>query len=250
MKFRLTRTASLLAASSALVLAAGAAHAQSTDWSGAYAGITAGYSKGDYNVRNAPLHTMPGSSFFGAYGGAVANSQPEFEVKGEDYGLTGGFNMQSGNIVYGVEGDVAVSKANDALVIHDRPAPGSGQFDTRLEGDIDYTATLRARLGYAVGPVLLYGTAGGAMMRASVDRSYTNAAGSQIADKDGETYFGLAYGGGAEWALNDRWSIKGEYLRTDFQRETHSHSYGPNGFALTRVDQERDMGRVGVNYRF
>jgi outer membrane immunogenic protein len=247
MKFRLNRTASLLAASSALVFAAGAANAQSTDWTGPYAGITAGYSNGDYNVRNAPLHTSPGSSFFGAYGGTVANSRPSFPVKGEDYGVTGGFNMQSGNIVYGVEADAAISQANEAAVIHNRP---TGQFDTRLEGDVNYTATLRARVGYAVGPVLLYGTAGGAMMRASLDRAYTNAAGAQIANKDGETYFGLAYGGGAEWALSDHLSAKVEYLRADYQRETHSHDYGSHGFGLTRVDQERDMGRVGVNYRF
>lgn len=250
MNLRITRTASLLAATSALVLGAGAAQAQSTDWSGPYVGVTAGYSKGDYDLRSAPLLTSPGSPFFGSFGGTTANSQPEFEVKGEEYGLTAGYNMQSGNWVYGVEGDVNLSQANDAVWIADRPSPGTNRFNTRLEGDVDYSATLRARLGYSLGPVLLYGTAGGAMMRASLDRSYTNAAGARIADKDGETYFGLAYGGGAEWALNDRWSIKGEYLRTDFQRETHSHAYGPDGIAFSRVDQERDVGRVGVNYRF
>jgi outer membrane immunogenic protein len=250
MTIRISRTASLLAATSALMLGAGAAHAQSTDWSGPYVGVTAGYSQGDYDLRSAPLLTSPGSPLFGSYGGTTANSQPNFEVKGEEYGLTGGFNLQSGNWVYGVEGDASLSQANDAVWIADRPAPGTNRFTTRLEGDVDYSATLRARLGYSLGPVLLYGTGGGAMMRASLDRSYLNASGAEIGDKDGETYFGLAYGGGAEWAVNDRWSIKGEYLRTDFQRETHSHAYGPDGIAFSRVDQERDIGRVGMNYRF
>ena len=62
---------------------------------------------------------------------------------------------------------------------------------------------------------------------------------------------GIAYGGGVEVALGDRWSIKGEGLLLDFDDRQNAANLNddsdPEDFAeLTDIV----VWRIGVNYRF
>jgi len=80
------------------------------------------------------------SAWQGLYGGVHLGHG---EVGNFDDGLLGGIqigrNWQSGNIVYGLEGDISISGMDH----------------------VDWMATVRGRLGYLISPsILLYGTAG------------------------------------------------------------------------------------------
>ncbi len=240
-----------LIASTALIasLAAGQAFAQA-DFNGAYVGVVAGYSDSTFDISNAPLNTAAGSSFFGTFGGSTANSSPKFSVDGWDVGGTAGFNYQRGPWLVGVESDLSYSTADGTLTIADRPSAGTNRFTTQIGADVDYSGTLRLRAGYVVGPVLVYGTAGAGVSRVSFDRNYRNAAGATLNDTDKQFDMALAYGGGAEYKLSDKWSVKAEYLYLDAGKEQYNSSYSDGTTGVATSDLDRDLYRMGVNYRF
>lgn len=246
MRMRFTSVLGVLATSAVLIPAAASAQ-DSGRFNGPYVGLTAGYSSGKYTTTGAPLRSAAGSPFFGAFGGSQADSSTSAKAKGGEAGLTGGYNIQSGGLVYGFEGDASWSDADGDRTTVNSPVAGTNQ---RLTGDVDAYGTLRARLGYAWNNVLLYGTAGGAAVRGTVGRDYVNAAGTRLSDDDTRTHLGAAYGGGVEWAVNDKWSVKGEYLRLNVEKQPYNTSYADGSSATTRVGLDRDVGRVGVNYRF
>jgi outer membrane immunogenic protein len=69
-------------------------------------------------------------------------------------GAEGGYNWQQGVWVYGLATDISAthlsSQANTAL-------PGFFAVPTSLNANIDWYGTVRGRLGWSSGPVLLYG---------------------------------------------------------------------------------------------
>lgn len=243
------RKSLFLAVSLAASLAGAPAFAQA-DFNGLYAGALVSNTDGTFDLKNAPLATASGSSFFGSFGGTSANSSPKFSVDGWKYGVTGGYNHQRGPWLTGLEADVSYSKADGALRIADRPSPGTGRFTTELGADVDYTATLRMRAGYVAGPLLLYGTAGAGASKVTFDRNYRNNIGGVIADSDSNTVMSLAYGGGAEWQVNDRWSMKADYLFLDGGEKVFATRYSDNTTGSAGVDFDFDLYRVGINYRF
>lgn len=102
--------------------------AQVTDWSGAYAGVTASAVTGGivtyiYDGISADFHDMTGSA----------------------YGVFGGYNFQRGNFVYG--GEVAAQFGEIGTISGPEPH-FTNLFDAK------------ARAGYVVGPALVYGFVG------------------------------------------------------------------------------------------
>lgn len=240
-----------LLATVALIAGLGASQAfAKADFSGRYVGAIAGYTDGNFDISNAPLQTQAGSPFFGTFGGTSANSAPKFSVNGWEYGATAGYNYQRGSWLVGLETDLSYSRAEGGLIIADRPSPGSGRFNTEVGADVDYTGTLRMRAGYVAGPVLLYGTAGAGVSRVNFDRNYRNVGGATIADETGEHSMALAYGGGAEVKLSDQWSMKAEYLFLDAGKEVFRSRYSDGTTGVATSDFDRDLYRMGVNYRF
>jgi len=179
-----------------------AAPARAYDWSGVYAGIVGGYGWGDSN------HTTNGSGLFSAEGYLL--------------GGTIGYNLQAGNIVYGVEADVVWSDF----------AGTSAGFAT----DYDYEATLRGRVGYAFDAILPYVTGGLAL----VD---VNGSGPGYAVS--ETQVGLAAGAGVEVGVTENVSVKAEYLWTGFNGD---HVIGND--SAVRLESGSHAVRTGVMFSF
>ena len=94
---------------------------------------------------------------------------------------------------------------------------------------------MRGRAGYAMGSLLLYGTAGLAFGELSgqtfglVSENHTN--------------LGWTAGVGAEAALYGRWSAKVEYLFVDLASSTFAITGASNGVSA-------NIFRAGVNYHF
>ena len=130
-------------------------------------------------------------------------------------GIQAGINWQTGNIVYGVEADISASDldASETLVT-DR----TNNVRWAVNGDIEGFGSLRGRLGFTSGSLLVYGTAGVAWVRTSssliVTQNPTNDFTADGRSKDTET--GWTIGGGAEWKIAPSLSLKTEYLYADF----------------------------------
>jgi len=136
--------------------------AQAQDWSGPYAGL--GISRAD---------------------GAQESGALSFPLEGSPVSIFGGFNWQSGNLVYGAE-----------LAVHNNNATLTG-FPA-----ISYNrlTDIKGRIGYATGRTLVYGVLGYSQVE------YQN--GSFFDDLDG-----FSYGIGADVMVSDKVFVGAEYMR-------------------------------------
>jgi outer membrane immunogenic protein len=164
-------------------------------WAGPYLGANLGYEWG--SVNNNPAKP---SGFVG--------------------GVQAGYNFQNGPWVFGVEGDIQATGADDTFAPWKFSNPWFG--------------TLRGRAGYAFSNVLVYGTAGLAFgeLRAQTfgwTESHTSA--------------GWTIGAGAEVGFAPNWSAKLEYLYIDLSTSQFAITGVSNGYSASVV-------RAGVNYHF
>lgn len=186
-------------------------------WTGAYAGLNAGYGWGSLgNVGNAT---------FGKPSGFVV-------------GGTLGYNHQFNQFVLGVEGDVnwtGMDSSSRTIV-----APASTVVNT---ADVKWTGTLRARAGFALDRALLFVTGGYA--GASVDTKFNDLT-LAVGGSESNWRNGWAVGGGIEYAFSRNISAKTEYLYSSFGSKTVF-----NGTPyVSRAELSTSLVRAGVNYRF
>jgi outer membrane immunogenic protein len=164
-------------------------------WSGPYLGVNLGYQWG--TTSNNP--TRPS----GVAGGGQA-----------------GYNWQTGQFVLGGEADIQLSSASDTFAPWKFSNPWFG--------------TARARVGFALNQVLLYGTLGVAFA-------------GLIADVTGltesRTHVGWTGGGGIEVGITSNVSAKVEYLFVDLSDRAYSLTGSTSAIKSHLV-------RLGVNYRF
>lgn len=136
-------------------------------------------------------------------------------------GLQAGYNWQNGAWVAGIEADLQLNSADDTFAPWKFSNPWFG--------------TVRGRVGYAFNSVLLYGTGGLAFgaLKAQLPSGLSET----------NTSAGWTIGAGAEFALNQNWSAKVEYLYIDLSEKNFLTTGMSNGYQFSTV-------RVGVNYRF
>ncbi len=164
-------------------------------WAGPYLGGNLGYEWG--SVSNNP--TKP-AGFVG--------------------GIQGGYNFQNGPWVFGVEGDIQASGADDTFAPWKFSNPWFG--------------TLRGRAGYAFSNVLFYGTAG---------LAFGELRAQNFTGTESSTTAGWTIGAGAEVGLAPNWSAKLEYLYINLSTSQFAITGVSNGYSASVV-------RAGVNYRF
>ena len=229
-----------------LALAAAPASAQpdsgTADWSGVYVGANAGWSNSATQVKPSSATT---NQLTGLNNGAATvtvpsatfpTSQMDFSDQSWAAGGQVGINKQRGAIVYGLEGDMdAMGGRAGQFSSYALPATGLTTGSTvgiDRHTDPNWTASVRGRLGWATGKLLLYGTGGLALadVRQSAFYSYapTAAAGVAAANPGANlgpfanassadnTLVGWTVGGGAEYAINKHVSIGAEYRHSDF----------------------------------
>ena len=109
-----------------------------------------------------------------------------------------------------------------------------------LNSGASWFATARGRVGYAMGPWMLYATGGAAWVNYKLSVS---ALGTTISDN--ATKAALAVGGGGEWMIMQNWSAKLEYLYID------TGTTSVTLFGTTFDARAKDnIIRVGLNYHF
>lgn len=203
-------------------------------WTGFYVGAQGGHAWGRDITREYVTATWV---FIGL--------QNRFKPEGYFGGIHGGANYQfTNNMVVGVEGDVDYGDLRSGFV--DPPAApanpgGRGRFQVQLNG------TMRARVGYAFGNVMLYGTGGLAMAQYR----------SQYFDWPGATQIfrrnlvGYTVGAGAEYAISKNITVRGEYRFTEYAKIKNHITSIPTfiGFSGTQQPNFHTM-RAGVTYKF
>lgn len=213
----------------------------SVSWSGVYVGVNAGWNSSNSEVAPA-VATVDQISDIGA-GGTVffvpsatfATRRMEFSDQSWKAGGEVGINRQMGHVVFGLEGDMdavgghSAQASRYALEGIDRTTSSTVIIDRHA--DPNWTASARLRIGWATGPVLLYGTGGVgiAEVRQSASYSYAptlnnglpNGAGISLGSfvngaSANNTLPGWILGVGVETAINRQVSIGAEYLHSDF----------------------------------
>ncbi|TLP47127.1 MULTISPECIES: outer membrane protein [Cohaesibacter] len=178
-----------LAVSLASLQAASAADMQmemTHDWSGIYAGLSAGYGFGNVDQ----------SSTFGG----LRNS---LDMSGAIGGVVVGYNYQSNNFVFGVEADASLANIEGSSAA----AAGKTCFvaTPNCHQEVNALLTARARVGVAFDSIMPYVTGGLALAHVKKDRN--------VAGFDYDNWStGFAVGAGVDYALKDGFSLRAEYL--------------------------------------
>lgn len=206
---------SIVAGLAAATVLSPAAQADSS-WDGFYAGVHGEYLWGEPVVGGSIEPFLDGGDFDGFAGG-----------------VTGGYNHAFDQILVGVEADIALSEADGTV----RYITSEG-----VNAELDWLSTIRARLGFIHEDFLFFVTGGVAMGGLEAE---VFGFGPSRPDLD-KTAFGYSIGGGAEWAVTDRMTVKAEYLYVDLANEDLSFSI--SGF--DSVGLETNLVRFGVNWQF
>ena len=193
------------------------------DWSGPYGGVQLGYAfRGDDEV-GLRGDNIQGNRIIG-----------DLELSGPMVGIHAGHNWHrhDDNIVFGIEGGIGWANINDNTASNGNSA----------SSEIDVTATLRGRLGYAMDRNLLYVSGGLAAGR--IDYQAESAEGGTISDRS--TRVGYTLGLGVETAIDNSWTLRGEYNYSNYRGNTLT---GTNNLE-TRATPDHHWVTVGVNRRF
>ena len=218
-------------------------------WTGVYLGVTGGYAWGTSSYFTDSFSASglgdPTSYALAASGRSKGNSFTG--------GGTIGFNYQVNSIVMGLEGDISYLNTRKSSAGFGVNNAGLGIAVATRAGVGNAFGTIRGRIGYAFGPVLVYGTGGVAFANTTASQYsvYTNGIGYAGNSSVGKS--GWVAGGGVEWAFAPNWSVKFEYLHAEFGKSNLTAiSYNPvdGTSTFSAVSNKVDLARVGINYRF
>lgn len=260
-----------------LVAAAGPATTRADDKGTRFAGPTLGIHAGSASGRsgystNPNCPALPTDAVFcnaapdpsAVNGAAVGTSgSGTMSPRGLTGGLQAGYNWQVGRMVYGGEVDFAVldfSETRTATGVFPFAFLGT-QYSVTNKTTLNRLSTLRARWGMTVTPqVLLYATGGVALGHIQVSGAYSdNAAditfpGGSGSASNSSMKAGWVIGGGAQWALDRRWSIKAEYLYADFGSVSVAVPVTNTPAFAQTISSSSDVAmhllRIGFDYRF
>jgi len=262
-------------------------------------GVSGGVQAADLSLKDTPVSAyapaLQWPSFYigGHIGGVRGNidvtdvfdyhGDPRADNSVESTGLiTGvqlGYNLQSGNFVYGIEADLGyLNLSGDKKAALPNPTGvAENDISAKYSTSGGLYGDLTGRLGYATGSTLVYAKGGVAFLNAKMNSDYVGANCTTTYDCNGraaatpsnfgfessDTLYGWTLGFGVEYALSPSWSLKLEYQHFDFGSLSSSYA-GTDTFACrfndgtctstlhgkTDADITADAVMVGLNYQF
>lgn len=257
--------------------------AQSTpDWSGPYIGV---YGGGIDNKDQSDETLIFDRNLDGVFGETVTTAAPanafapgfcgggaltplaadgcDSDNTGVEGSIRAGYDWQFGSFVAGVVAEWSAVDVSDTVTGFSS-TPANYVFKRELND----MAALRARVGFATGPALIYITGGAAY--GGIENSFrtTNTANSFVVQQDEDDADGWQAGAGLEWRLAPNLSVTGEYLYTSLTPGDYIIRVGNNGTTpatnpfilapnttgtdMTRSNDEMELHafRIGMNVRF
>jgi outer membrane immunogenic protein len=223
-------------------------------WTGVYVGINAGYHWGG-SATNFTGTDTDGGGLGTALGLGLIPATGAGGASGAIAGGTIGYNWQINSFVLGLEVDIDGAGGRKTSSLADGPPLFVPVFTTSSQG-LDWLGTVRGRIGWAlIDRLLIYGTGGLAFgeSRASFSVSGPTFAPPLFDSVSTTRSVGWAAGGGIEYAVNNNWSVKVEYLHYDLGSSTGSvfYTYGANSSTLSgETRHDGNIVRGGINYKF
>lgn len=241
-------------------------------WTGFYVGGNIGYSWGREHddgtltgTQNVSVFRTAGPTLVSSTTTALA-AAPVWGRSNLDGILGGGqfgYNWQMSNWLAGFEADIQATDEKSTGTICSAIGCPAGSVLFPANYKLDWFGTVRGRVGFLVTPrALLYATGGLAY-------GHLDASAPSLPLSWGGTRAGWTVGAGGEFALDQNWSVKVEYLYMDlgnFNGASASATTVANalntpgvGFnTVTTTTTTANYGthftdnivRVGVNYRF
>jgi outer membrane immunogenic protein len=229
-------------------------------WTGLYVGVNAGYAWGESNLTT--------QSTFSPVGYFATTSIPAIAAVGNQFansdGFTGGgqigYNYQYGNFVVGLEADFQYyglrGSANGAGIY---PCCAPTGFNIASKVSTDWLFTARPRIGYAWNNWLVYATGGLALTELKSNYLFSDTFATAFESASiSDTRVGWAVGGGVEYAFAGPWSVKLEYLHTEFDNVSVGSAnliaftppipFPMNPWVHT-VNLKSNLVRAGLNYK-
>ena len=118
-------------------------------------------------------------------------------------GLFVGYNRTNGNFIWGGEADMEMSTIGGARAI---AGGGTTSFEVLQQ------ASLRGRLGYEMGPALVYVTAGLTI----ADIEYTAIAANGSGNSDNNFEYGYTVGMGIDYSITETYFLRAEYRYSQY----------------------------------
>jgi outer membrane immunogenic protein len=242
------------------------------NWTGFYAGGHIGGRWAEHNDR----------MFIGPTGTTITGTETSSLVGG----LQAGYNWQlNPSTLVGVEVDVSYGRNEASLTgtsnlagpVLQFPGPLDGffrlssntAFTQSMTSEIDWTGSLRARLGFTNDRLLVFVTGGLALGHIEVNLTQTanttatlqlfrppgatlvatattDAGTTVLSGRRSQIRAGWTLGGGVEYALDQSWLVRGEYLYADYGRVSVGLSDGSSASARIQTHTLR----AALNYRF
>lgn len=241
------------------------------NWTGFYVGANGGYSWGRSRTDVSYFNSATGAAI-APPAGSITNAS--FDMNGGIAGGQAGYNWQSANWVYGIEGDLQWSGEKGSAGFNCAPTgpaggaclpgltflPAGSAAGTSLSINqhLQWFGTVRGRVGILATPkVLFYGTGGLAFgeIKTTGTMSGFTPAGVAVGSvgSNSTTRAGWTAGVGVEGKITQNWSAKLEYLYIDLGR------FGSGPFTLAPLSAisanvssrfTDHILRAGINYQF
>jgi outer membrane immunogenic protein len=208
-------------------------------WAGFYVGVNGGYGWGSSNkVTDVQDNQTQGTIT------SVSNS---FNSDGGFGGGQIGYNWQRDRLVFGLEADIEgahLSGSTTSSVVPGVTATGTST--------LDWFGTVRGRVGYTFsGSGLIYATGGFAFGGVKDQLSKVDGDGPGSLSNS-KIATGYVVGGGVEYLLSPKWSVKAEYQYIDLGKDSYSIDQRSIIIDTGYLDADHSYStvRLGVNYHF
>jgi outer membrane immunogenic protein len=220
-------------------------------WAGFYIGGHVGYGEADFDSRMDVDVFDPAGGFVD--GGTFSNS---FSPSGLIGGVQGGYNWQTGSMVFGLEGDISFTDWSQRSTVFHTDAgdfggpinisPGDDFGFATTSVDVDFLASIRGRVGFAMDSVLIYGTGGVAWADAQARARVVGVLDDDtVIDATRSRSFndvGFVLGGGMGWMVIPQTfsvGVEGLYYFFDKKKTLFDNTFDVQGFEVDVVSTAR-----------
>lgn len=204
----------------------------------------------------AMLSLTTSGAFAGAVGPRLGSGASSADASSWVAGAHAGYNWQQGAMVFGFATDLQATHLSTSNVAPLSYPPGFGAIlptDTAVTSSlVDWYGTVRGVAGVASGPWLMYGTAGLAYGRASLN-TFFSTGGLALAAQTSEVKAGWTAGGGFKYLVRPNVSIGFQYLYVDLGGIALAASTpgpGPSIAFTSNASAQFHTATVGVSWQF